>query len=499
MIRLDGDGANVREAYAHGRGSLARVTLPSDLDTPVSAFLKLGRDRANAFLLESVEGGANLGRYSVIGLAPDAIWRVVDGQAQRSVGPQASAGAPFTPDPRAPIDSLRALLAESAVDPWPDAPGLAAGVYGYLGYEMAAQAERLPVPPADPLGTPTALLLRPTVVLVFDTVKQELALYAPVRPAEGVDVEAALEMARARLLGVVESLSAQGPSANGVTTPGAPLDRGLTMAPEAYRAAVERSVDYVRAGDVFQVLPSQRFTAPFALPPFALYRSLRRTNPSPFMFYFNFEDFAVVGASPEVLVRVRERAMTLRPIAGTRPRGADAAEDAALERDLLADPKERAEHLMLVDLARNDIGRVAEAGSVQVTESFVIERYSHVMHIVSNVEGRLREGVDALDAFLAGFPHGTVTGAPKLRAMEIIAELEGERRGVYAGGVGCFSAMGPVDTCIALRTAVVKDGTLHMRAGAGVVFDSDPETERLETEHKSAALFAAAGDARRFV
>ena len=267
---------------------------------------------------------------------------------------------------------------------------------------------------------------------------------------------------------------------------------------DGYKAAVEKARDYIKAGDIFQVVPSQRWAQGFTQPPFALYRSLRRTNPSPFMFYFNFGCFHVVGASPEILVRVFGNEVTIRPIAGTRKRGATPEEDRALEADLLSDPKELAEHLMLLDLGRNDVGRVAKIGTVRPTEEFIVERYSHVMHIVSNVVGELKQGCDALDAFFAGMPAGTVSGAPKVRAMEIIDELEPEKRGVYGGGVGYFSAGGDMDMCIALRTAVVKDETLYIQAGGGVVYDSDPEAEFMETVHKSGAIRRAAADAARF-
>ena len=271
------------------------------------------------------------------------------------------------------------------------------------------------------------------------------------------------------------------------------------MEEEEFLAMVETAKNYIRAGDVFQVVPSQRFEAPFTLPPFALYRSLRRVNPAPFLFYLDFVDFVAVGSSPEILVRLRDGVVTIRPLAGTRKRGADTAEDLALEAELLADPKERAEHLMLLDLGRNDVGRVAEIGSVRVVESFAIERFSHVMHISSTVEGRLREGYDALDALIAGFPAGTLSGAPKVRAMEIIEELEPSRRGLYAGCIGYFAANGTMDTCIGLRTALVKDGTMYVQAGVGVVADSVAEAEYAESVQKARALFRAAEDAVRYV
>ncbi len=485
-------------AYEAGQAQAVWMRVPDDLETPVSAVLKLGRDRPNLFLLESVEKNAHRGRYSIIGVEPDLIWRLRDGVAEVSEGQGVAAGA-FTAMGLEPIAALRDIIARSAL-PLPEPlPGPAAGLFGYLSYEFVRHLERLPEPKADPIGTPEALLLRPSVVIVFDAIAQDILFVTPVRPRLGLAAEAAYEAARARLRAVMDTLAT--PLDAPKPRPSEPADapRETHIAPKTYRAMVETTKAYIRAGDVFQALPAQRFTTPFPLPPFALYRSLRRTNPSPFLFYLNFQDFAVVGSSPEILVRLAEGRVTLRPLAGTRPRGATPAQDAALEEELLADPKERAEHLMLLDLGRNDVGRVAAWGGVEVTEQFMVERYSHVMHIVSDVQAPLREDCDAVDALLSGFPAGTVSGAPKVRAMEIIHEIEPERRGVYAGGVGYFSAGGDMDTCIALRTGVVKDGVLHVKAGGGVVYDSDPETERMETIHKSGALFRAAAAAKWFV
>jgi anthranilate synthase component 1 len=396
----------------------------------------------------------------------------------------------------------------------PHLPPMAAGLFGYLGYDMVRLVEKLPEKAADPIGTPEALLVRPTIVAVFDNVTGEITLITPARKRAGQTAEAAYSAARERLERVWRALDRPLAKKRGGEAAAETVEPKSNTTPEAYRALVGTCKQYCRAGDVFQVVPSQRFSAPLKAPPFALYRSLRRLNPSPFLYYLNFADFAVVGSSPEILVRKRADTITFRPIAGTRPRGETPAHDHALEEELLADPKERAEHLMLVDLARNDLGRVAvrgaKAGSnaatasagsahVRVTEAFTIERYSHVMHIVSNVEGELADGLTALDALLAGFPHGTVTGAPKIRAMEIINEVEPYKRGIYAGGVGYFGAGGDMDTCIALRTAVVKDGMLHVQAGGGVVLDSDAEAELQETLHKSRALFRAASEAWRFV
>lgn len=502
--------ADYSKAHAAG-GGVVWMRRVSDLETPVSTLLRLGADKPGSFLLESVQGGDFRGRYSIIGLKPDLVWRVRDGRAETSRG--GFTGSAFRPQRDEPLKSLRKLLARSALDLPPHLPPMAAGLFGYLSYDMVRLVERLPEKVADPIGTPDALLVRPTIVAVFDNVTSEITLITPARKRTGQSAEAAYDAARRRLEHVWRTLERPLPKRPLPTHSAEVVEPRSNTTPDAYRAIVSKCKAYCQAGDVFQVVPSQRFSAPLKAPPFALYRSLRRLNPSPFLFYLNFADFAVVGSSPEILVRKRGDTITIRPIAGTRPRGATPAEDHALEEELLADPKERAEHLMLVDLARNDLGRVAVRGAtagsnaaaasagsahVRVTDSFTIERYSHVMHIVSNVEGELADGHAALDALLAGFPHGTVTGAPKIRAMEIINEVEQHKRGIYAGGVGYFGAAGDMDTCIALRTAVVKDGMLHVQAGGGVVLDSDAEAELQETLHKSRALFRAANEAWRY-
>ncbi len=475
---------------------VATWTGVADLETPVAAFLKLAHGQPNSFLLESIEGGSARGRYSVIGMAPDLIWRCRDGVAEIN---RQAIGAPhaFTPDTRKPLESLRALLAESRLDT-EGLPPMAGGLVGYLGYDMVRQMERLPSKNADPLGLPEAILLRPTLFAIFDNVRDELTLAAPSRPASPGDASAAWADAQRRLEEARAALARPLPHpAPPVSLPPQPAPTSNFTAAE-FENAVLRAKEYIAAGDAFQIVPSQRFSAPFALPPFALYRALRRINPAPFLFFLDFGGFAVTGSSPEVLVRLRDNRVTIRPLAGTRPRGATAEEDARLERELLADPKERAEHLMLVDLGRNDVGRVAVPGTVRVTESFVIERFSHVMHISSNVEGTVRPGVDAVEALAAGFPAGTLTGAPKIRAMEIIEELEPVRRGIYAGCIGYFAPDGTMDTCIGLRTAVVKDGVMYVQAGCGVVADSVPASEEAETRQKSRALFRAAEEAVRF-
>ena len=376
---------------------------------------------------------------------------------------------------------------------------MAAGVFGYMGYDTIRLVERLPDTPPDVLGVPDMVMMRPTVIVIFDSVKDEMTVVTPVRPSPRQTPERAYAAAAKRLAAIVAALEAPLPMTPVAGARALPVPEPVSnTSPAEFVRMVARAKDYIRAGDAFQIVLAQRFSAPFTLPPFALYRALRRLNPSPFLFHLELDGFALVGSSPEILVRLRDGEVTIRPLAGTRPRGATIAEDQALADGLLADPKERAEHLMLLDLGRNDVGRVAEIGSVEVTERFVIERYSHVMHIVSNVVGRLRSGCDAIDALTAGFPAGTVSGAPKVRAMEIIDELEKSKRGPYAGCVGYFSASGQMDTCIVLRTALVKDGVMHVQSGAGIVHDSIPENEQQECINKAKALVRAAEEAVRF-
>lgn len=497
-MQLAPDFDAFQREWQAGRNQLVTIRLAADLDTPVSLMLKLAEAAPHSFMLESVTGGELRGRYSIVGMKPDLIWQCRDGQA--SINREARFSAEFQPLDEPPLDSLRALIAESRIETMPDGvPPVAAGLFGYLGYDMIRLVEHLPDVNPDPLDLPDAILMRPTVVAVLDGVKGEVTLCAPAWHDGSDNARAAYARAAERVMEALRALDRQPsePRALGEAAAiGAPVSN---FARPDYLAAVEKAKDYIRAGDIFQVVPSQRWRMDFPLPPFALYRSLRRTNPSPFMFYLNMGGFQIVGASPEILVRLRDGEVTIRPIAGTRPRGRDEAEDKALEADLLSDQKELAEHLMLLDLGRNDVGRVARPGSVRPTEQFVIERYSHVMHIVSNVVGELRDGEDALSALLAGLPAGTVSGAPKVRAMEIIDELEPEKRGVYGGAVGYFAANGEMDMCIALRTGVVKDSALYIQAGGGVVYDSDPEAEFMETVNKSRALQRAAEDAARFV
>ena len=510
------DFSRFAAAWEAGRPQVVWTTLAADLDTPVSAMLKLARRRPNSFLLESVEGGAIRGRYSFIGRDPDLIWRCRGNRAEIA-RPAPFGDGRFAPCPIAERDgtlaSLRAIVDGSRIDLPPGLPPMSAGLVGYMGYDTIRLVERLPDNNPDVLGVPDGMFMRPTVIAVFDTLEDRLTLVTPVWPVQGEPDTAgpgaagpgatgpgaagpgaaAYAAARVRLEAAVADFFQVVPRGGLPVTPAAEPLSNIDRA--GYHAIVEKAKEYIFAGDIFQVVPSQRFRVPFTLPPFALYRALRRLNPSPFLFFLDFGGFAVVGSSPEIMVRLRNGRVTIRPIAGTRRRGATPEEDAALAAELLADPKERAEHLMLLDLGRNDVGRVAQVGSVRVTEQMVIERYSHVMHIVSNVEGDIDPGRDGIDALIAGFPAGTVSGAPKVRAMEIIDELEPERRGIYGGCIGYIGADGELDTCIALRTGVIKDGWLYVQAGGGVVADSDPEAEYQETCNKARALLRAAEEA----
>ena len=484
--------------YDAGRNQLVYTRLAADLDTPVSLMLKLTGAQSDSFMLESVTGGEVRGRYSIIGMKPDLVWECHGTKARLNRQARYDRDT-FADEAADPLTSLRALIEESRIDLPEGLPAASAGLFGYLGYDMIRLVEDLPDINPDPLGLPDAVLLRPSVIAVLDGVKGEVIVVAPAWVASGLSAKAAYAQAAERVMDAIRDLERGLPDAGRDFGSETPLPEPVSnFAKDDYKAAVEKARDYIAAGDIFQVVPSQRWRQEFTLPPFSLYRALRRTNPSPFMFHFDFGGFQVIGASPEILVRVFGGEVTIRPIAGTRKRGATPAEDKELEADLLSDKKELAEHLMLLDLGRNDVGRVAKIGTVRPTEEFVIEHYSHVMHIVSNVVGELSEEHDALSALLAGLPAGTVSGAPKVRAMEIIDELEPEKRGVYGGGVGYFSAGGDMDMCIALRTAVLKDQNLYIQAGGGVVWDSDAEAEWEETVNKSRALKKAAEEAGRF-
>ena len=489
---------NFARSYQKDTAQVVWTTLVADLETPVSAMLKLADGRANTFLLESVEGGKVRGRFSIIGMNPDLIWKFSreDVFINRKARIDSKS---FEKINDSPIDSLRSLIAESSIDLPEGLPPMAAGLFGYMGYDAVRLSEKIPDNNSDDLGVPDGLFLRPSLICIFDRLEDIVTLVTPVWPKSGVSSEAAYEGATERLNAAVSDLQRSLPFRRERFVGSKQIDEPISnTSREEFHEMVNVAKDYINAGDIFQVVPSQRFSIPFDLPPMALYRSLRRLNPSPYLFFFDFDEFSIVGSSPEILVTLRDGTVTLRPLAGTRKRGTNTEEDRALAKELLEDPKERAEHLMLLDLGRNDVGRVSKIGSVKVIEQFAIEYYSHVMHIASHVEGSIQDNLDALDALASGFPAGTVSGAPKVRAMEIIDELEKSRRGVYAGAVGYFSANGTMDTCIALRTALVKDGTMYVQAGGGVVADSDPEAEYQESINKARALFRAAQQAVEF-
>ncbi len=488
-----------RERLAQGLPALVWQRHVADTLTPVGAALALMEEGRGDFLLESVEGGEIRGRYSMLGIDPDLVLRAKGTGAEVNRNWRRNR-ADFVRSDDDGLACLRSLLAEIAMPVPDELPPALALLVGNFGYETVALVEKLPRAKTDPLGLPDMAFVRPGLVLVFDALTDEVYVIAPVWPSDSAP-DAVLDAASDRIDEALRRLEQPRPQAAAANRAGEPLFEDLALQPavaaDDYAARVKRAQEYIVAGDIFQVVLAQRFTTPFPLPAMALYRALRRVNPSPFLYLLDLPDVGIVGSSPEILVRLRDGEITVRPIAGTRPRGTTPEADRAAERELLADPKERAEHLMLLDLGRNDVGRVAEAGTVEVTDSFMVERYSHVMHIVSNVTGRIAQSRDSLDALFAGFPAGTVSGAPKIRACEIIAELEPEERGPYAGGVGYFAPDGSFDSCIVLRTGLVKDGTLHVTAGAGIVADSDPASEQRECEAKAGALLAAAREAVR--
>ena len=473
----------------------------ADLETPVSAMLKLMRADEPCFLLESVQGGEMRGRYSLIGIDPDLIWRCRGNKAELSPNGGLN-DSDFIPCEKPSLLALKDLVRDCRIDLPDGLPPMAAGLIGYMGYDMVKLMERLPDKNPDTIGLPDALFMRPRIMVVFDSVMGELYVIAALwNDHAHKTADAAYAELSARIAQVMQRL--QTPLAVGAgyhEAADVKLDFTPNMTEADYCAMVNKAKEYIAAGDIFQVVPSQRFQTKFTLPHFSLYRALRHMNPSPFLFFLHFGGFSLIGSSPEILVRLRDGKATIRPIAGTRKRGVDKAEDAALIADLLADPKEIAEHLMLLDLGRNDVGRIAKTGTVKVTERMNVELYSHVMHIVSNVEGEIDDArFDAIDALIAGFPAGTVSGAPKIRAMEIIDELESQRRSFYAGCVGYFSANGSMDTCITLRTGLIKDDVLYVQAGGGVVADSDPKAEYQESCNKAKAIMKAAQQAAKFV
>ncbi|MBF0625937.1 MAG: anthranilate synthase component I [Magnetococcales bacterium] len=464
----------------------------ADLDTPVSAYLKVATGHDYSFLLESVQGGEKWGRYSLIGINPTAIFKAFGRRVEIERPPE----EPERFQDVDPMAALRAFVERyKPVESDSELP-FQGGAVGYLGYDVVRCFERIPDANPDHLQVPDILFMVPETVIVFDNLSGKMTVVGNAFLRDGEPPEAAYRLAVERVERAVAGLknSLPVPDVDAGAVPG-PAVTDADFVPEMSRRqfeqAVERAKEYIAAGDIMQVVLSQRLSIPFPHAPINLYRALRTINPSPYLFLLDLAGFTIVGSSPEILVRQDGETITVRPIAGTRPRGHDEADDKALEADLLADPKELAEHVMLVDLGRNDLGRVAVTGSVQVTERNVIERYSHVMHIVSNVEARLEPGLDTFDLIAATFPAGTTSGAPKIRAMEIIDELEVSRRGPYAGAVGYLSWRGRMDLAITIRTAIIKNGTLHIQAGAGIVADSRPDKEYEETMNKARAVFRA--------
>jgi anthranilate synthase component 1 len=463
-----------------------RHTFIDDCETPVSAFLKL-RGRGPAFLLESAEQGQRFGRYSFLGFRPRAVLRFECGRLT-----VADAAGERELDAADPFGSVSGYLRDYRVAPVEGLPPFAGGAVGVFGYDLVRTVERLPEPGPDDIGTPDMALMVSDALVVFDHLSHQVTILVNAFVDDPAGTEAAYDEAVAQIERARELLAAPVPRADPGPRPADPLAAfGSNMSRADYEAAVERAKEYIYAGDVFQVVPSHRWSGPCPVEPFSVYRGLRVVNPSPYMYFLEFEDFAIAGASPEPLVKVNGGRVEMRPIAGTRPRASSPEEDLRIAEALLADEKERAEHVMLVDLGRNDVGRVASFGSVEVSELMVVETYSHVMHIVSSVTGRLAEGRDAMDALRACLPAGTLSGAPKIRAMEIIDELEPRKRGFYGGAIGYLSYTGDLDTCIHIRTVVVKDGVAHIQAGAGIVADSDPGYEYDETVAKAQAMFNA--------
>ena len=484
--------------YTSQKPQVIYTSLVADLETPVSAMLKIGARSKYSFLLESVEGGSVRGRYSIIGMEPDIIWRCYDNSPEINRNAIADTEK-FTAEPEGSLHSLRKLLQESEIVLPANLPPMAAGLVGYMGYDTVRLMEDIPDKNPANLCVPDGLFIRPTIMAIFDSVLDTLTIVTPVRCSSDITAEVAYDTALRRLSAVTENFARDLNPEKGSLNPNMSAFKPQSnMGADSYKNLVNRAKEYIAAGDVFQVVLSQRFSVPFKQSPFTLYRALRRLNPSPFLFYLNFDQFSVVGSSPEILVRLRDEKVTIRPLAGTRKRGSTASEDQKLATELREDPEECAEHLMLLDLGRNDVGRVTKTGTVNVTEQMEVEYYSHVMHLVSNVEGEVSKGLSGVDVLIAGFPAGTVSGAPKVRAMEIIDELESEKRGIYAGCVGYFSSNGTMDTCIALRTAILKDGIMHVQAGAGIVADSVPELENEECWNKASALIRAAEQAIEF-
>ncbi len=481
--------------YNDGIPQIIQKEFIADIETPISSLIKISENEKYNFLLESVQGGDQRGRYSILGCDPDIIWEVNKNKA-KATALNKDLDLSFLSEN--PIKSLKQLVGFSKINkkinssPFPI-------LVGYLGYPMIQLMEKINLKNPDEINIPDALMIRPKLVAVFDNIKDTINIMTSVYPIEKVSAELAFSNANDYINNIIKKLNRDIPKKSFFKkSKTLNLDFRSNYSKKKYFQIINKAKDYIIKGDIFQVVPSQRFKSNYNLSAQTLYRSLRRLNPSPFLVNLNFNNFGLVASSPEILVRLRKKNITIRPIAGTRKRGKTINEDIILSKDLLNDEKEIAEHLMLLDLGRNDVGKVAKIGSVNVTEKMIIEYYSHVMHIVSNVEGKLDPKFDAIDALISGFPAGTVSGAPKIRAMEIIEELENVSRSFYGGAMGYFDSNGDMDTCISLRTGLVKDKKLYIQAGGGIVYDSNPEKEYQETINKANALVAAAEDSYKY-
>ncbi|MDC0057112.1 anthranilate synthase component I [Alphaproteobacteria bacterium] len=479
--------------YISGIPQIIQKELIADIETPISSLIKISNSEKYSFLLESVEGGDQRGRFSLLGCDPDIIWEVNSNKVNVS---SLNNNLDLSFLPKEPIESLKKLLNFSQIEKDKDTPPFPVLV-GYLGYPMIRLMENIKLENPDRINIPDAVMIRPKLVAVFDNIKDTINIMTSVYPNKKVNPEKAFNDAWDYIHAAIEKLNKE-IYINTINDKKKSITFKSNYTKEEYFEIIEKAKSYIRKGDIFQVVTSQRFESAYTLDAVTLYRSLRRLNPSPFLVNLNFDKFGLVASSPEILVRLRNDKITIRPIAGTRKRGKNLSEDLELSKDLLNDEKELAEHLMLLDLGRNDVGRVAKIDTVEVTEKMIIEYYSHVMHIVSNVEGTIDSKYDAIDALISGFPAGTVSGAPKIRAMEIIEELEKVNRSFYGGAMGYFDSNGQMDTCISLRTGLVKNNKLYIQAGGGVVFDSDPEKEFQETINKANALIAAAKDSYRY-
>ena len=483
------------ENYISGIPQIIQKELIADIETPISSLLKISNKEKYSFLLESVEGGDQRGRFSLLGCDPDLIWEVNNNKVKIT---SLDNNLDLSFLSKEPITSLKELLKFSKIDKDKTTPPFPVMV-GYLGYPMIRLMEDIKLKNPDQINIPDAVMIRPKFVAVFDNIKDTINIMTSIYPNKKVNPEKAFNKAWDYVNAAIEKLNKE---IQIITIEDENKEGPITFksnyTKEEYLKIIEKAKSYIRKGDIFQVVTSQRFESVYSLDAVTLYRSLRRLNPSPFLVNLNFDTFGLVASSPEILVRLRDNKITIRPIAGTRKRGKNLTEDLKLSKDLLTDEKELAEHLMLLDLGRNDVGRVAKIDTVKVTEKMIIEYYSHVMHIVSNVEGTIDSKYDAIDALISGFPAGTVSGAPKIRAMEIIEELEKINRSFYGGAMGYFDSNGQMDTCISLRTGLVKNNKLYIQAGGGIVFDSDPEKEFQETINKANALIAAAKDSYRY-